>query len=105
MDTVKPVILSTDHIKKAIGDANFFTLLPEFLPIKKKMEAMHVDFNKGCSACKQRRTATSLSSDFISIINSLSDDGLNRMKSYLGVPKLIVRTTNKQTNKVIAREF
>ena len=41
----KPIILSVDHIKKAIGDPNFFNSMPEFSVIKKKMDAMHVDFN------------------------------------------------------------
>ena len=100
----KPVILGTDHIKRAIGDANFFTMMPEFLPIRKKMEAMHVDFSTGCSPCKKRRTAVSLSSDFTSILTSLSDDGLKRIKKYLGVNGLLVRTVNRQTNKVEMKE-
>lgn len=104
MESNKPVIFGTDHIKRAIGDSNFFTLMPEFAPLKKKMEAMHINLNKGCSSCQKRRAATSLSSDFTSILTSLSDDGLTRIKQYLGVPKLLVRTVDKRSNKVEMKE-
>lgn len=100
----KPVILSVDHIKRAIGDSNFFTMLPEFLAVKRKLDAMHVNFNTGCSPCKKRRVATSLTSDFVSILTNLSDDGLSRIKKYLGVPKLLVRSVNKQTGKMEMKE-
>lgn len=101
----KPTILSVDHIKRAIGDANFYTALPEFLAVKRKMDAMHVDFNSGCSPCKKRRVATSLTSDFVSILTGLSDDGLARVKKYLGVPRLLVRSMNQQTRKVEMKEI
>jgi len=101
----RPTILGVDHIKKAIGDANFFTQLPEFLAVKRKMEAMHVDFNTGCSPCKKRRVATSLTSDFVSILTGLSDDGMSRIKKYLGIPRLLVRSVNKQTGKIEMKEI
>lgn len=101
----KPVLLGQDHIKRAIGDDNFFTLMPEFASIRKKMEAMHVDFNKGCSPCKKRRVATSLTSDFVSVLSNLSDDGLKRVKQYLGVPRLLVRTVNRDTARVEMKEI
>jgi len=100
----KPVILSVDHIKRAIGDPNFFNSMPEFSAIKKKMDAMHVDFNTGCSPCKKRRVATSLTSDFVSILTNMSDDGLARMKKYVGANRLLVRSVNKQTGKVEMKE-
>lgn len=100
----KPVILSVDHIKRAIGDPNFFNSMPEFSSIKKKMDAMHVDFNTGCSPCKKRRVATSLTSDFVSILTNMSDDGLARMKKYVGANRLLVRSVNKQTGKVEMKE-
>lgn len=101
----RPTILSVDHIKRAIGDANFYTLMPEFLAVKRKMDAMHVNFNTGCSPCKKRRVATSLTSDFVSILTNMSDDGLGRMKKYLGVNKLLVRSVNKQTGKMEMKEI
>lgn len=103
-NTVRPTILSVEHIKKAIGDSNFFEKVPEFAPIKKKMDAMHVDFGTGCSPCKKRRVAASLTSDFTSILTSLSDDGLARVKAYMDIPRLLVRTANRQTGRIETRE-
>ena len=101
----RPTILSVDHIKRAIGDDNFYTMLPEFLAVKRKMEAMHVDYNRNCSDCRKRRIATSLTSDFVSVLTGLSDDGLARVKKYLAVPRLMVRARNTQTGKVELREI
>lgn len=102
---LRPTILSVDHIKRAIGDDNFYTMLPEFLAVKRKMEAMNVDYSRRCSDCTKRRIATSLTSDFVSVLTGLSDDGLARVKKYLGVPRLMVRAKNTQTGKVELREI
>lgn len=102
--TEKPTILSPSHITKAIGDPNFFNLMPEFQTIKRKIDAMHVDLNTGCSPCKKRRIATSLTSDFISILNNLSDNGLQRIKKYIGVNRLLIRAVNNQTGKMELKE-
>lgn len=99
----RPVMFGVDQVKRAIGDSNFFTLLPEFLPIKKKLEAMHMNFDAGCSSCVKRRAATSVTSDFMTILSGLSDDALGRVKSYLGVNRLLVRTVNRVTRKLETR--
>lgn len=101
----RATILAVDHIKRAIGDDNFYTMLPEFLPVKRKIEAMHVDYSRGCNDCRKRRIATSLTSDFVSVLTNLSDDGLARVKKYLGVPRLMVRARNTQTGKLELKEI
>ena len=100
---VRPTILSTNHINRAIADDNFYTLMPEFLTIKKKLEATHIN-PSGCQPCQKRRAALSLSSDFVSILNTLPDDRLQVVKKYLGVPRLIIRAVNKQTGRVEGKE-
>lgn len=100
----KPVLIGTDHINRALGDANFFTQLPEFLPVKKKMEAALAAPGPGCMACRRRRAMGSATSDFISVLSTLSDSGLARMKKYLGVERLLVRTVNRSSGKVELKE-
>ena len=100
----RPVILQASHIQKSMNDANFYALLPEFLPLKRKIEALHVNLGTGCSTCKKRRVADTVNSDFVSILNSLSDDGYARLKKYLGANRLLIRAVDRSTNKVMMRE-
>lgn len=100
---VRPTILSTDHINRAIADNNFYTLMPEFLTVKKKLDASHMP-TVGCQPCQKRRMAVALSSDFVSILNTLSDDRLQVLKKYLGVPRLIIRAVNRETGRVEGKE-
>lgn len=103
-EQVRPTILSPNHIQRAIGDDRFYLMLPEFLTIKKKLQAMHTNVGAGCKPCQKRRAASSLSSDFVSIMNRLSDDGLRRIKKYLGVPRLIVRAVDRSTGRIVGKE-
>lgn len=100
----KPTILEASHIQRAIGDPNFFSAMPEFLPVKRKIEALHVDPGKGCSSCARRRIATTVNSDFVSVLNSLTPDGYARFKKYIGVDKLLVRSMDRRLGKTMMRE-
>lgn len=104
MSVEKPTILSPAHITRAIADNNFYTRMPEFQAIKKKMDAMHADLGAGCRPCKKRRITASLSTDFLSIMNGLPDSSLKRLKEYYGVPRLLVRAADKATGKVVMKE-
>ena len=101
----RPVIFNTDHIKKAILDPNFYTMLPEFLPVKRTLESRGVPTAGGCSSCIRRRAATSMTSDFVSVMANLNDDGLERVKKYFGAKRLLVRTVNKSTKRIEMREI
>jgi hypothetical protein len=105
-DQDKPIILGPSHVKRAIGDPNFYIQMPEFLTIKRKLDAMHVNLNsgKGCSSCKMRRATNTVYSDFASIASSLSSDGLARLKKYLGVERLVINKVNPATNRVSLQE-
>lgn len=100
----RPVILQPSHITNAIADPNFYALMPEFLPLKKKMEAMHIDVKKGCSTCKKRRMVDTTSGDFVSILNSLSTDGFDRLKKYLGAERLLIRAKDPRSNAFVMKE-
>lgn len=100
----RPVILQASHIQRAMNDASFYTLLPEFLPLKRKIEALHVNVGAGCSSCNRRRVADTVNSDFVSILNSLTPDGFSRLKRYLGAGRLLVRAMDNARRKVVLRE-
>lgn len=101
----RPVILQASHIQRAMSDPNFYALLPEFLPVKRKIEALHVDVSSGCSDCRRRRVSDTVNSDFVSILNSLSADGLSRLKRYIGAGRLLVRAMDGETRKAVLKEI
>lgn len=102
MTTERPVILQASHIQRAMNDPSFYALLPEFLPLKRKIEALHVNVGTGCPSCRKRRVANTVNSDFVSILNSLSNDGFSRLKRYLGAGRLLVRARDGE--RLVMRE-
>ena len=100
----RPVILGPEHIKRAVADDNFYSMLPEFLTVRRKIEAMHVNLKKGCSSCAMRRIASTVNTDFVSILNSLTSDGMKRLKKYVGASRLLIRAVNKTTGRMELRE-
>lgn len=104
MSDSKTVVFGASHVSKAISDPNFFSLLPEFLPIQTKIKTMNVDLSTGCSPCKKRRIATSVNSDFVSILNNLSDDGFQRLKKWVGADRLLVHAMDRAQGKPVLKE-
>lgn len=100
----RPVILQASHIQRAMSDPNFYAMLPEFLPLKRKIEALHVNVSEGCSSCRKRRVSDTVNSDFVSILNSLSADGFARLKKYVGAGRLLVRAMDGNTRKAVLKE-
>ena len=104
MADARPTILEASHIQRAIGDPNFYAAMPEFLPVKHKVDSLHVDLGRGCSSCQRRRVATTVNSDFVSVLNSLSPDGFARFKKYIGAEKLLVRAMDRKLGRTVLRE-
>lgn len=100
----KTVVFGASHISRAISDPNFFSLMPEFLPIRTKIATMKVDLSTGCSPCKKRRIASSVNSDFVSIMNSMSDDGFQRLKKWVGADRLLVHAMDRARNRPVLKE-
>lgn len=100
-----PVILSQGHVSKAISDERFMALLPEFLGIKSRLQQLQLDPNarRGCSSCKKARAASTVYNDFVAIAGSLSPDGIQRLKTYLGVNQLMVNDVDRVTGRVSLR--
>lgn len=101
----QPIILSQSHVSKALADQRYFSLMPEFAVLQVKLQAMHVDLTakRGCSSCRKQRAASSLFNDFVSIVLALSPDGLQRLKGYLGVEKIMVNTIDRATGAATLR--
>ena len=98
---VRPILVNAAMASKALGDTNFFSQVPEFLPMKQKVTQMRIELNngRGCSSCKKRRVQKTLFSDFLSILRSLSPDGMGRLKRYLGAQALMLQWRDAKTRQ------
>lgn len=103
----RPVLFGGEHITKAMKDDNFYALLPQFLPIKAKIAAMHVDLKnpKGCSSCQQRRVKVSVERDFAAIVASLDPASGRKFKDYFGVQKMVIHAVDPRTNSAYLKEI
>lgn len=97
-----PVILSVQMVNKALGDQMFYERVPEFTPMKGKLVAMRMDLNRpgGCGGCKRKRIERNLFGDFLTIAQHLGDDGRIRLRSYYGVPGLMVNVHDQATGRL-----
>ena len=101
----RPTLLSQAHVSKALGDPRFFDAVPEYTPLRAKIQAMHVDLQskRGCSGCKRRRVVANTFKDFLSVTAALSPDGIRRLKQYLGISRLMLNVYDRQAGKVQLR--
>lgn len=107
MNSDRPVIFGGAHFSRAIADDNFFRKLPQFLPIKAKMEAMHADIRnkKGCSSCQKRRVQANLERDFAAIMSSMDPASAKVFKDYFGVGRMLVHSVNPTTHSAYLKEL
>jgi len=98
----RPTILSQSHIQRALADLKFYEALPEFGSLRVKMQTMKADLTsgRGCSSCKQRRVVATLFNDFMSVASSLSDDGKERLRKYLGAESVMINRFDPVTRQV-----
>ena len=83
-------MLAEQEIKDSIADMRFYEVMPEFLPLRAKMRAMHDDIvrPKGCAPCAKNRAYRNFSADYLRIVQQLTDDGKARMRQYFGADEL-----------------
>ena len=95
-------ILSYSMVSQGLMDPKFYELLPEFSTLKNKLQLLHVDFKKpaGCSGCQKRKVESNMFRDFLSVTQTLDENGINRFKEYFKITKLMINVINPQT-KVI----
>ena len=94
-------LLSEQEIKDSMADARFYEQMPEFLPLRKKMQAMHNDLitPHGCSSCAKNRAYRSLGGDYLTIVSSLKADAVDRFKRYFGADELRANTLDPETRQ------
>jgi hypothetical protein len=107
MSEEKPVIFGGAHFSKAIADDSFFNKLPQFKPIKVKMDTMHADLknHKGCTPCQKRRIQANLERDFAAIVSSLDPDSGKKFKEYFGVSRMVIHAVNPTTHSAYLKEI
>lgn len=105
-ERARPTILEANHIQRAISDPNFYAAMPEFLPVKHKVDSLNANasLSSGCPSCRNRRIAGTVNSDFVSVLNSLTPDGYARLKKYIGAEKLLVRSMDRKAGHTVLRE-
>jgi len=83
-------LLAEQEIKDSMADARFYEQMPEFLPLRRKMQAMHDDLvtPHGCSNCAKNRVYRSLGGDYLKIVENLRDDAKERLRRYFGADEL-----------------
>jgi len=98
----KPHLVSAATVSSALGDAKFYTQVPEFSTLRNKLKAMRVKIDKktGCHGCKSRRVQQNLFKDFCSVLTSLNPGALQRFKKYLGAERLMLNTQDPVTGGV-----
>ena len=94
-------LLAEREIKDSMADARFYEQMPEFLPLRKKMQAMHNDLitPRGCTACAKNRAYRSLGNDYLTIVASLKEDGAARLRKYFGADELRATTLDAVTRQ------
>lgn len=111
MQSSKPgVMLGGVHIAKAVSDAEFFKLMPEFSSVKAQVNTMHIDVKskKGCSACNKRRLHANIDGNFAAIASRLPPERAKVLKKYLGVgddQKFFIRAVNPASKQLILKSF
>ena len=83
-------LLAEQEIKDSMADARFYEQMPEFLPLRRKMQAMHDDLitPHGCSNCAKNRVYRSLGGDYLRIVENRQDDAKERLRRYFGADEL-----------------
>jgi len=83
-------LLAEQEIKDSMADARFYEQMPEFLPLRMKMKAMHDDLvtPHGCSTCAKNRVYRSLGGDYLRIVEGLKDEARERLRLYFGADEL-----------------
>lgn len=100
-------LLAEQEIKDSMADARFYEQMPEFLPLRMKMKAMHDDLvtPHGCSNCAKNRVYRSLGGDYLRIVDGLTGnpDAVERLRRYFGADELratVLDPATRQTKTI-----
>ena len=101
----RTIVLGGSEAAAAVSDENFFRMMPEFSVLRVKMATMRANSKKGCTPCRKRREVASVSADFMSIVDTLSDDGRARLKKYFGVDGIRYTKVDRPTMRATVVQF
>ena len=99
----EPVIkmISEKEIKDSMADAKFYEAMPEFLPLRMKLKAMHNDLitPHGCSNCAKNAAFRSVSPDYMRTLAGLegNEEAVDRLRKYFGADELRATTIDPVT--------
>lgn len=107
MANERPVLFGGEHLTRAIKDDAFYAKLPQFLPIKAKINAMHANVKNpsGCSSCAQRRVRTNVERDFAAIVASLDPESGRKFREYFGVNRMVIHAVNPKTHAAYLKDI
>lgn len=97
-------LIAEDEIKDSMADPRFYEQLPEFLPLRAKMGALHDDIvtPHGCSNCAKNRVYRSIGGDFLSIVSTFTGkpDAAARLRRYFGADELRANVLDPNTRQM-----
>ncbi len=98
---IKPTLLDTGMVMRALDDSNFYSAVPEFLLVRKRATELKASLKlrRGCSSCRRKRVHRTLFGDFMGVLNNISPDGLARLKKYLGAQALMLQWRDHSTRQ------
>lgn len=103
MDNVAKTVklLAEREIKSSMADPGFYEQLPEFIPLRAKLDAAHANpmTPKGCSSCAKNRAYRAFSSDYMHIALRLSPDGAARFRKYFGADEIRAMVLDRETRQ------
>jgi hypothetical protein len=85
-------VLGYAQATRLLGDASFYSTMPEFAPLRATFDAMKKTASapgKGCGGCRQKRVAGNLMGQFTNIMHSLGPDRRQAMKAAIGAPRVL----------------
>lgn len=105
----EPVIkmISEKEIKDSMADAKFYETMPEFLPLRMKLKALHNDLitPHGCTNCAKNAAFRSSSPEYMQTLARIAEnpEAVARLRAYFKADELRATTVDPVTraNKTI----
>lgn len=91
----RPQMLSSAMLERALSDPAFKEACPEFSSVQLAQPKQG-----GCSGCGHRQHQQQNSMSFFKVAAGLSAEGIERMKSYFGISRLMMNVRNPNTSGV-----
>lgn len=89
-------------VSTALTDGSFYTVMPEFKTLSIKLKSLNVDIAKpkGCTGCQKRRIESNMFKDFLYVVQALDTNGIQRLKSYFKLDKLMINVQDPITKAI-----